>query len=508
MTSLRTVLFTLIALGALTAGLLTIGNHVGARMEEQAVAQTLSAKDVAADILPPPLYLIELRLVMGMAADGSMPLDQATTEQARLVKEYQERISHWQAHPPYGLETHLLGEQHAQGQKFIAASSKVLAALQTTDNAATKQALVQAHAYYLAHRKAVDETVKLSSAFAKASMDHYDTVTTRFTWVSFTLFGLTTLGMILFGRWAIQAIWRTTGGEPADVAKVVNAVAAGDLSIAIAVKPGDQTSIMAATARMCTQLSAVVATIRCSSQALASGSQQIAGSNMDLSVRTEQQAANLEETSSAMEQFNGTVQTTAGTAVQASNLAHSASEVAQHGAEVMGQVVNTMGEISLSSRKIADITSVIDGIAFQTNILALNAAVEAARAGEQGRGFAVVASEVRSLAQRSGAAAKEINALIHSSVDKVEVGAALVTRAGETMNNIVAQVQKVTDLIGEISTATQEQTQGIRLVSASVSQLDSATQQNAAMVEESAAAASNLNELAQELVSQVSTFKL
>ncbi len=508
MTSLRGILVTLIAAGTLTAAVLTASNEIGSHMEATAVEQALSAKDLTADILPPPLYLIELRLVLSMVVDGTMPLAQARDETRRLTQEYQARIDFWQSHPPHGLERQLLGEQHAQAQRLMAAAQTVLEAVESGDSVGIQQSLAQAQTIYVAHRKAVDETVKVANAFASESLARVEAINRGITWLGFALFGAVTVALILFGRWAIAVVWRATGGEPLDVAHVVNAVAQGDLSVHVPVLPGDHSSIMAATDRMRTQLSTIVSSVRASSQAIASGSTQIAGSNMDLSVRTEQQAANLQQTASAMDEFHGTVQTTADAAVQASQLAHAASQVVQHGDDVMRKVVNTMSEISLSSRQISDITSVIDGIAFQTNILALNAAVEAARAGEQGRGFAVVAAEVRSLAQRSGAAAKEINALISGSVAKVEAGAGLVSSAGSTMNDIVAQVQKVADLIGKISSAAQEQTQGIQLVSTSVSQLDSVTQQNAAMVEESASAANTLQEQAHELVGQVSVFKL
>ncbi len=508
MVSLRRTLITLIAAGLISAGVITGANEMGAQVAAQNVSQAMAAKDVVADILPPPLYLIELRLVLGMAVDGTMPLAQAQSEQARLLNEYQARVTYWQANPPHGLEGMLLGEQHVHAREFMAASSLVLDALKAQDPVAAKQALLEAHHHYASHRKAVDATVHTATAFATAAWQQYETTRQQSQWSALGLFGLMVVALVLFGRQVLHTIWSATGGEPADVARIANAVAQGDLSVKVNVTPGDDTSIMAAMARMCERLSSVVTAVRKSSDEIATGSQQIAGSNMDLSVRTEHQAANLEQTASAMEEFNGTVQTTSDTAVQARELAQHASEVALHGADVMGHVVSTMDDISLSSRKIADITSVIDGIAFQTNILALNAAVEAARAGEQGRGFAVVAGEVRSLAQRSSTAAKEINALINNSVAKVEAGSTLVTNAGEAMNNIVTQVQRVSDLIHEISAAAKEQTQGIQLVSEAVNQLDGATQQNAAMVEESAAAATGLSEQARELVRQVSTFKL
>jgi len=252
----------------------------------------------------------------------------------------------------------------------------------------------------------------------------------------------------------------------------------------------------------------VVQSVRSSSDSIATGANQIAMGNADLSQRTEEQASNLEETAASMEELSSTVRNNSDTAKQAAQLAQSASGVATKGGEVVQQVVHMMEEINASSQKISEIIGVIDGIAFQTNILALNAAVEAARAGEQGRGFAVVASEVRSLAGRSADAAKEIKALIGDSVEKVAAGGQLVNAAGNTMQDIVEQVRRVTDLILEINAATLEQTSGIDQINNAVVQLDQVTQQNAALVEESASAAESLNQQAQQLVRAVAIFKL
>ncbi|HUG26199.1 methyl-accepting chemotaxis protein [Piscinibacter sp.] len=294
-----------------------------------------------------------------------------------------------------------------------------------------------------------------------------------------------------------------------EAVRITETVARGDLTNRIGATARDETGqLLSALRHMIESLVTVVGTVRASSDSIATGSAQIATGNADLSQRTEEQASNLQQTAASMEQLAGTVRNTAETAREAAALAGSASDVAQVGGEVVGRVVFTMEEISASSRKIADIIGVIDGIAFQTNILALNAAVEAARAGEQGRGFAVVAGEVRNLAQRSAEAAKEIKALIGASVERVEAGARLVGDAGTTMTDIVAQVRKVADLIGEISSAAVEQTTGIGQVSGAVTQLDQVTQQNAALVEESAAAADSLNQQASKLVEAVQVFKL
>ena len=291
--------------------------------------------------------------------------------------------------------------------------------------------------------------------------------------------------------------------------RVADAVREGDLSIDIKDDARDEFSpLLAGLAQMQASLSQVVTTVRRNAESVATGSAQIAQGNQDLSGRTEQQASALERTASAMEQLGSTVRQNADNAQQANQLAMGASTVAVQGGDVVGQVVETMKGINESSKKIADIISVIDGIAFQTNILALNAAVEAARAGEQGRGFAVVAGEVRSLAQRSAEAAREIKQLITASVDRVEQGSALVDKAGHTMEEVVSAIRRVTDIMGEISTASAEQSAGVAQVGHSVTEMDQATQQNAALVEESAAAAESLRGQAQQLVQAVAVFKI
>ncbi len=298
------------------------------------------------------------------------------------------------------------------------------------------------------------------------------------------------------------------GGEPAAAVAVARAVAAGDLSTQIHLKPGDSNSLLAHLAAMQTSLAHTVSQVRQGSEGVATASSEIAQGNQDLSGRTEQQAASLQQTAATMDELGSTVRNNADNARQANQLALSASGVAVKGGEVVGQVVQTMKGINESSKKIADIIGVIDGIAFQTNILALNAAVEAARAGEQGRGFAVVASEVRSLAQRSAEAAKEIKRLISASVERVDLGTTLVDQAGHTMEEIVLSIRRVTDIVGEISSASVEQSNGVTQVGQAVTQMDQATQQNAALVEESAAAAESLRQQAQQLVQAVAVFKL
>jgi len=324
---------------------------------------------------------------------------------------------------------------------------------------------------------------------------------------------LVVLGVLLGSLVALillsLAIVRSITTPVQEALQVAQAVASGDLTVTAAVRGGNEMGqLMQALKAMQDNLTRVVGNVRRNSESVATASAQIAQGNNDLSSRTEQQASALEETAASMEQLSSTVKQNADNARQANQLALSATSVAVRGGEVVGQVVDTMKGINDSSKKIADIIGVIDGIALQTNILALNAAVEAARAGEQGRGFAVVATEVRSLARRSAEAAKEIKGLIGTSVGRVDQGTALVGQAGATMTEIVTSIKRVTDIMSEISAASTEQSTGVAQVGEAVSQMDQATQQNAALVEQSAAAAESLKQQAQQLVQEVAVFKL
>jgi len=351
----------------------------------------------------------------------------------------------------------------------------------------------------------INKLVDMQQANAAEVMDNSVTADRSLMLVLFVLGGVA----VALGVVCATIITRSITVPLSGAVGVAQKVASGELTSHVQVEGSDETSeLLQALKDMNDSLAKTVGDVRTGTELISTASQEIASGNADLSARTESQASSLEETASSMEELTSTVKQNADNARQANQLAVSASSVAEKGGSVVSQVVQTMGSITESSRKIADIISVIDGIAFQTNILALNAAVEAARAGEQGRGFAVVASEVRNLAQRSAGAAKEIKELITDSVEKVDAGSKLVDEAGQTMDLIVTSIRQVTDIMGEITAATQEQSNGIEEVNTAISQMDEMTQQNAALVEQAAAAAESMQEQAEFLSQAVSIFKL
>ncbi len=353
--------------------------------------------------------------------------------------------------------------------------------------------------------KVLDEMVTYQRSQLSADVDQIGVDISSTLQSLVTLVSITIVGLLMASAYVARTLRRRVALSQA----VAERTRDGDLTTPIQDDARDEFSpLLSALRDMQAALASIVHGVRGNAESVATGSVEIAQSNQDLSQRTEQQASSLEETAASMEQLGSTVKQNADNARQANQLAQSASDIAVQGGDVVNQVVDTMKDINDSSRKISDIIGVIDGIAFQTNILALNAAVEAARAGEQGRGFAVVASEVRSLAQRSADAAKEIKSLISASVERVEQGTALVDRAGSTMQEVVMSIKRVTDIMGEISSASIEQSAGVAQVGEAVTQMDQATQQNAALVEESAAAAESLKMQAQQLVQAMAIFKL
>jgi methyl-accepting chemotaxis protein len=394
-------------------------------------------------------------------------------------------------------------------QRYMAEDAKVRAAARQNDDALAKTLIRgESNKLIVALRKNVDKAVDMYTeggrSAALAGSHRYESSRTLIIALVCGCVLLGAAGAALLTRW----LMRRLGGEPDYATDIVKHIAAGDLSLHVHTHPGDDTSLLAAMKAMQASLAHIVGNVRAATGTISSASTQIAAGNMDLSSRTEQQAGALQQTAASMEELTTTVRNNAEHAQQANALADTAAGVAQQGSAAVARVVDTMGSIHASSQKIVDIIAVIDGIAFQTNILALNAAVEAARAGEQGRGFAVVAGEVRTLAQRSAAAAKEIKGLIGASVEQVETGAGLVSEAGATMREVLQTVQQMHELMVEISHAGREQSAGIQQVHEAITQMDGVTHQNAALVEQAATAAHSLHEQAEALDRLVSVFKL
>ena len=449
------------------------------------------------------------QLIVGKAADAS-----DTAARSALLSEVEANVAKatatWKAYE----QTELTTEEAALAARFVEARKAFLAqgllpavaAARAGDSAVASQLVAGDMARLFQPVGALGgQLIELQERVAKAdyerSQQAYETV--RLVCLAGLAFGLLMAAVV--GWMLVRAIVRPLE----EAVKIAGAVAAGDLTQKIEVTSRDETGrLLQALKEMNAALVQIVTRVRGGTDTIATASGQIAAGNLDLSARTEEQAGSLEETASSMEELTSTVKQNADNARQANALAASAQQVAGKGGEVVEQVVLTMGAINTSATRIVDIISVIDGIAFQTNILALNAAVEAARAGEQGRGFAVVAGEVRNLAQRSAAAAKEIKALIDDSVEKVHHGSELVDKAGATMAEIVQSVGRVTDIMAEITAASQEQTAGIEQINSAVTQMDQATQQNAALVEQASAAAQSLEQEAAELAQAVGIFKI
>jgi methyl-accepting chemotaxis protein len=510
---ISTRLFLLVGLSSALLLVLGILGLYGISQSNISIKTVYEDRVVPLDQLGDISYLVTRNRVLVMDMLLQPQPDNVQKRNKELRSNLEKANKTWDAY----LATYLTPEEKIMAEDFAQASKKYVqeGVLPTAEAMLANDATTALETYKAKISPLAPPVVELLTKLTQLQLDvakqEYEKAVAQFATARMLSIGIISTGILLgiiFGMVLVRSIGGQLGGEPADAADVARNVGAGDLSQGIAVRAEDSTSLMAQLKIMQESLIKVVTHVRQGAESLAIASAEIAQGNHDLSSRTETQASALEETAASMEQLGATVKQNADSARQANQLAMSASTVAVKGGEVVAQVVETMKGINDSSRRIADIISVIDGIAFQTNILALNAAVEAARAGEQGRGFAVVASEVRSLAGRSAEAAKEIKTLISASVERVEHGTNLVDQAGTTMAAVVSSIRRVTDLMGEISAASTEQSLGVSQVGEAVSQMDQVTQQNAALVEEMAAAASSLKAQAQDLVQVVSVFNL
>ncbi|MEM5366233.1 methyl-accepting chemotaxis protein [Paraburkholderia azotifigens] len=461
----------------------------------------------AVDIGNAELYAARERLALDRAAFMlGTPDVAATLERARSMRAISDDWWKRYLSTPRGAEEDRLAQDvSARRDTLHQAMEAFYAIVSANDQAKVVDGAKRLQATYGELSNADDALRKFQFELARQSFDNAQS-----TFSTFRVISILALAAGLVAAFFSYVTLRGAIARPlAEALDHFDAIAAGDLRRPVVPTSRDEMGqLIDGIGRMQRSLTETVRTVRSGSESIATATRQIAAGNIDLSSRTEEQASALQETASSMEELTGTVKQNADNARQASALAANASEIANKGSSVVGQVVGTMGDINQSSAKIADIIAIIEGIAFQTNILALNAAVEAARAGEEGRGFAVVAGEVRSLAQRSSAAAKEIKELIDTSVERVQAGSALVDEAGRTMTEIIGAVQRVTDIMGEIAAASEEQSSGIDQVARAVTQMDEVTQQNAALVEEAAAAASSLEEQAAKLRTTVSVFQV
>ena len=506
-----------ILIGVFTFGFLFYGGWSFKTLNELKVngalyQQIVQGKDLIADILPPPEYVLESYLVclqLGLSADTTEKTALATRLK-ELQGEYQTRHDFWGKQSlDASLADGLLKQAHEPAQAFYKiAFDELIPAAQKNDSAAISAAMKQMKPLYDTHRQAIDRIVQLATKRGEADEAAAAVQITRAT-LMLSIILCASLGAgIVIAIQIVRGLLKRLGGEPDYAAEISRKIASGDLAMAIALKKGDQTSMLHAMKTMQQVLSALMAQIQQAVDTIRAGATQITHGNLDLSARTEQQASALEETASAMQQLTSTVRQNVDHASDANAMATSASDIAVKGGALIADVVATMRSISASSHRIGDIIGVIDGIAFQTNILALNAAVEAARAGEQGRGFAVVASEVRTLAQRSASAAKEIKELIGAATEQVDGGARLVDQTGQTMRQIVESVRNVSDMIGNITQSSREQAAGIEQINQAILQMDQGTQENAALVEQAAAAAGALQDEAAKLTSVTDSFRV
>lgn len=468
-------------------------------------SRAIIAKDVVSDILPPPVYLIEMRLVLSQIMEGTMAPSKGVEEVERLAKAYDGRVQHWMDEPPFGLERHLLGRQHEHAKAFMAQAREMAARRARGDEAGARALLPEAHVQYRAHRQAVDETVAAGAAMALGAIHDFELAAQRSERVLavVTLIGVVAmLGLSwLLSQTIIRPIQRARD--------LATAVAGGDLRQQLEVDGEDEIAqLVQALNTMCRSLAAIVGEVRNSGLSLATASEQMASGSQDLKDRADKHQSELKSTSHALKAVTGFVSQNAEAAENASRLARETGATASHGVSAVDQVGQTMQGITQSSGRVADMVGLIQGIAFQTNLLALNAAVEAARAGDQGRGFAVVAAEVRQLATRANNAAREIKTLVDASRADVTAGGPLTEGARTSIRQMVGQVNSMSELVQGIWETTFAQSSGINMLDESMEVLARDAETHLAMVVQTTDLALTLQEHAGALTRAVQAFQL
>jgi len=463
------------------------------------------SKDVVADILPPPMYLIELRLVLSRALEGGLEPADASREVERLTGEYAARVKHWQANPPFGLETDLLGQQHEQGERFIAGARQLMATLTAGDADGARRQLPALEALYRGHRHGVDRTVVAATRKAEASMHDFDATAERAT-RSLLVILVLSLALLITLSWLVV---HSIVSPLLRAVQMARAVADGDLACKVRVHGRDEPAqLLRELNRMCDALAAVVTDVRAGSQQLATMGSQIAAGNGSLQQRTDSHRCELETTSQTLKEVTTFVRQNSEAAENAKQLADSTAKTASEGMAAVAEVGRTMEGITRSSAQVGEIVGLIENVAFQTNLLALNAAVEAARAGEQGKGFAVVAGEVRQLAGRARHAAREIRQLVQRSHGEVEAGGRLTAAASSAIQEMVGRVDEMNKLVHGIWDTTFAQSSGINMLDETVATLAEDARQNAGLVIETASVVDNLADNARQLEKAVAFFRL